>query len=81
MIYNMMKGYFDKFPHVHWDVPNESYTISEQYQNAIEFNFIRTGCQNNDGQDIVAEGKEWILFDDNIEISKVIVETTKTNVI
>jgi len=79
MIYNMMKGYFDKFPHVYWDV--KSYTISEQYQNAIEFNFIRTGCQNNDGQDIVAEGKEWILFDDNIEISKVIVETTKTNVI
>ena len=79
MISNMMKGYFDKFPNVHWDVKN--YMKSLQYQNAIEFNFIRTGCQNNDGQNIIAEGNECIIFDDNTQISKVIVETTITKVI
>jgi hypothetical protein len=84
-IYSMMKGYFDKYPNVHWNV--EAYTVSNQYQNAIEFDFVRTGCSNNEGQEVVAEGKECIVFKkqnnnrDDIKISKVIVDTITTKVI
>lgn len=80
-IYNMMKGYFDKYPNVNWNV--QSYTVSNQYENGIEFDFVRTGCNNNEGQKVIAEGKECILFkqssdDIDIKISKVIVDTIST---
>ena len=76
-----MKGYFDKYPNVNWNV--DTYTVSNQYKNAIEFNFIRTGCNNNDGKQVIANGKECIVFNsnddsDDIKISKVIVDTIST---
>jgi hypothetical protein len=79
----MMTGFFSKFPAVHWEV--QEYALSQDYPNCVEFLFTRTGVTNADGHNTRQHGKEWVCFtgtpDKPLSISRVAVETTKTEVL
>ena len=77
-IENMMKQYFEKFPNVHWEVPE--YVLTG---NCVSFKFIRTGCASADGYPITAHGFEEIILRGGSDsssplISKIKVETMRT---
>jgi hypothetical protein len=58
---------------------------AQDYPNCVEFLFTRTGVTNAEGQNTRQLGKEWVCFtvlpDKPLSISRVAVETTKTEVL
>mmetsp|Transcript_21927 Transcript_21927/g.34343 ORF Transcript_21927/g.34343 Transcript_21927/m.34343 type:complete len:222 (+) Transcript_21927:90-755(+) len=80
-ITTMMTGFFEKFTAVNWQV--ESYDLSKEHENCVEFEFVRTGCFDAEGRKTRQEGKEWIHFTLDggyLKIREVTVETRKNEV-
>lgn len=69
-----------------WTVAGDTLAPRAQdYPNCVEFLFTRTGVTNAEGQSTRQYGKEWVWFtgipDNPLSISRVAVETTKTEVL
>ena len=67
----MMAGFFERFPDVHWDVS----TYHHAAVNLVEFEFLMTAIEAQSGDRIERRGLEQIEFSDDGFISRISVNT------
>jgi SnoaL-like domain len=67
----MMAGFFERFPDVHWDVS----TYHHAAVNLVEFEFIMTASEEQSGDRIERRGLEQIEFSEDGSISRISVKT------